>query len=443
MGGVLMGLRSALRLFRSANWFDDRVDQMVQATPAGAMRPTSTLWFDPGGVRPPVSWLPGTGEFETHWDWASADLLSIPGVWRARLLISQAIGQMPLGAFRGIEPVAPLPMILREPVPGEDRANTIAAWVCDLLDHGNAIGIIDDFQAGYATGITPVPCSEVAIGLDATGARHYQVGASGPVYDSSRVFHVKGHSLPGYLRGMGVLETQLESLVRMRAESDYASKAFSSGVPSGIIKVHSPDLDPGTVDDGPGTFSASGIKAGWKGSQRTGDVAVFSELIDFTPLSWTPSDAQMVEARQMSLSDVANIYNLDSYWLGAPSTSMPYQNVQQASVQLVRFTLEWPITCFEAQFSRLIPRGMDARFNRDTILRDDAATRWGTYKVAVELGGMTLDEVRADEGMRPLVDVNPAAPAPPASAVPGIVDPLPLFPAGDQASNAGRARRTG
>src|SRR5262245_51622453 len=125
-----MSIRSALRLFRGS----------IDAVPPGAARPTMTMWYDPGGVLPPVSWAPQS-TFETHWDWGYWSALEIPAVWKARMLISQMIGRMPLGAWKGLDAVTPIPPLLAQPNPPEDRTNTVAAWVCDLLDHGNAVGI--------------------------------------------------------------------------------------------------------------------------------------------------------------------------------------------------------------------------------------------------------------------------------------------------------------
>ena len=85
-----------------------------------------------------------------------------------------------------------------------------------------------------------------------------------------------------------------------------------------------------------------------------GDIAVMSELVDFQPLSWNPTDAQMVEARQLSLVDVANLFNIDPYWVGSSQVSAPYQNVQDAAVQLSRFTLNFWITALEEEFSRFL-----------------------------------------------------------------------------------------
>jgi HK97 family phage portal protein len=197
-------------------------------------------------------------------------------------------------------------------------------------------------------------------------------------------------------------------------------------VPSGLLKVRDPDLQPGSDDDPPGFVTARGIKKQWQASVRTGEVAVMSELVDFTPLSWTPSDAQMVEARQLSLVDVANLFNVDPYWVGSSQVSAPYQNVQDAAVQLSRFTLGFWITALEAQFSRLLPRGQEARFNRDSILRDPQSVRVDNWTKLLAAGVVSVDEVRASEGLPPAPTPEPALP------VAGVT---PLFPAGDSGTN--------
>lgn len=417
-----MKLRNALSLFRAS----------TSAVPPGAARPTVTLWHDPGGTRPPVSWAPVSGQFETHWDWDCFSALSVPGYWRGRMLISQAIGGMPLGAWRDLVAVEPTPSILREPVPGEDRCNSVAAWACDVLDHGNAVGVYGSPNAeGWWTSITPYRAAETAVWTDPeTGRRKYtfySAGIPSRAYDASEVFHVKGTQLPGDLRGMGVLEAGLSTLERMRSESSYANKAFSNGTPAGLLRVKDPDLPAGTPEDEPGYTSAHGIKKAWKRDVTTGDIAVMSDLVDFTPLAWTPTEAQMTEARQLSLVDIANMLNLDPYWVGSSQTSAPYQNVQDAAVQLSRFTLGFWTTAFEAQFSRALPRGQEARFRRDTILRDNQTVRVDNYVKMIEAGIMDADEVRALEGLPPR-----DGPAPLASV-------SPLAPDGDPGTNEGTA----
>lgn len=413
LGDGLMAKKAKRKQFRAS----------IDAVPPGAARPSMTMWYDPGGMRPPVSWWPSSGEFQTHWDSQAWSAFAVPGYWRGRLLLSQAIGGMPLAGWKGLEQLTPTPLVLREPAAGEDRCTTVAAWVGDLIDHGNAIGFVAARNAeGRATSLLPVPCTEVGVGYDAGGRvayDHYQDGIVTRRYypDAGDVFHAKGVlAYPGALRGMGALEAGLSSLSRIRDESAYASNAFRNGTPSGLLRVKDPDLQPGNPDDEAGFASAVGIKKQWKASIGTGDVAVLSDLVDFTPLSWTPSDAQMVEARQLSLVDVANLLNVDPYWVGASQVSAPYQNVQDAALQLSRFSLSPWVNPLEAQFSRFLPYGTEARFNRDTVLRDTASVRIANWVQLLNAGVVDEEYVRSQEGIPP--DAAPAKTQPPAQLFP-------------------------
>jgi HK97 family phage portal protein len=377
------------------------------AVPDGP-RPTVTTWWNPGSGLPPVSWWPASGEFQTHWDMDLVDALAIPGYWRARMLISQAIGGMPLGSWSDLVQ-DPTPAVLVAPNPDEDRCATVAAWVADLLDHGNAIGIIDGWQRNgeAASSVTPWPARDVAVTRE-LGRIVYKFAVRGQIVielPAAQVFHAKGvQGYPGALRGMGVLEAGLSTVARVAAQDRYATNAFATGVPAGLLKIKDPDLQAGSPDDPAGYSTASGIKKTWQENIRTGDIAVLSELVDFTPLGWTPTDAQMIEARQMSIVDIGNLFNLDPYWLGASQTSAPYQNVQDSAEQLMRFALAPWVTALEAQFSRLLTRGHEARFNRDSLLRQQRSDRVATEIAMIQAGIVTIDEVRAWEGMLPLED---------------------------------------
>ena len=46
------------------------------------------------------------------------------------------------------------------------------------------------------------------------------------------------------------------------------------------------------------------------------------------------------------------------------------------------------------------------RFNVDGFLRPDTTTRYAAHKVAIEAGFLTIDEVRAIEGLNPLHENN-------------------------------------
>ena len=76
------------------------------------------------------------------------------------------------------------------------------------------------------------------------------------------------------------------------------------------------------------------------------------------PLAWSPDDAQLTEARRMALLDVANIFNLDGYYLGAPNATLTYQSPGANFSNLLRLSLEPVLADFEDAWSMAwLPRG--------------------------------------------------------------------------------------
>lgn len=379
----------------------------------------------------PMTWLNSDGVLGTHWPASGymGDALAIPGVWRAVTLLSGLVASLPVGVYRAVQPLPKLPTVLIQPTPWEPRANTFSACMRDLLLNGNAILVIHERDADdFATSVVPIPTRDVGVALR-NGSLVYRIGegANARDFPAHDVVHLKGYHEPGDLTGQGVLQHHLGHLARIDAENTYAASTFASAaMPSGILKVHEPEVS---------KERAKVVKDKWR-EQFAGrrEPAVLSDLMDFTPLSWSPTDAQLAEARQMSLVEIAQMFGLPGYWLDAPPTSMVYESAATAATNLVRFTLEYWLTVFEAGLSKLVPRGQDVRFNRDQLLREPLKARYEAYEIGLRAGFIVVDEVRADESLRPLSDLVPTHPAIPDTANPEVIDPLNNVPP-DQITN--------
>ena len=106
-----------------------------------------------------------------------------------------------------------------------------------------------------------------------------------------------------------------------------------AGVPSVAIIANNPDLSQEVAD----TFKED-YEEKFSGPVRRPIVLPLGTTI--TPLGWSPEQSQMVEARKMALVDVANIFNLDSYWLNAPAAGLTYKSPAPLYVALLRTSLE-------------------------------------------------------------------------------------------------------
>lgn len=118
----------------------------------------------------------------------------------------------------------------------------------------------------------------------------------------------------------------------------------------------------------------------------------------------------------MSLQDVANIYNLDGYWLGANAPGLTYRSPGPMYLALLRTSLEPVMAELEQTWSDAwLPRGQSVAFNRLTLTRDDLGTTVTTLNAAVAGGLLTQEEARQYLGLA-------ASPAPTAPTVLSPID---------------------
>lgn len=346
-------------------------------------------------------------------DWPSSSIyqgfMSIPGAWRAAILLSDLLGQVPWNAFRQLiaQPevqIQPNPPLLEQPHPPDTRMSTFSSWALDLIWHGNAIGVIAARNPqGWPTAVIPVPARFAAVRriqpfMDSplpVGALEYSIGELR--LGADEVMHIKGPCESGFVRGMGVLETQLNTLT---LASDLGKKAQSvtrNGVPTGILESSNPDL----TDD-----EALNMKTKWVANQRDNTIAVLNSATKFTPLSWNPEQMQLVEARKMSLNEMELVFGLPVGWLGGMNSARQYSNIEQDAVNLLKFSLSGHLARFEQTLSLQFPRGTQVRADLDSILRADTMTRYQAYAIALQNEFLDKDEVRGKEHLPPMVDDN-------------------------------------
>jgi HK97 family phage portal protein len=337
--------------------------------------------------------------FEGNWAGVYVDqdtMLGVPAIWRGITLISDAIGAMPLHAYRGDTLVTPTPNILLRPNPPCIRMETISAMASALLIHGNYIAVLGEPGAnGLPESFYPVEPNRVNVSRD-NGRMIYMI--DGRQYDQSQILHIKNFSMPGALVGVGILGAQKQALGKLIAINEYASRYFDGGVsPSAILKSANPDW---TQEE------ADALKAAWMSmySSRNRAPAVLNSSTEFQVLSDNAQEAQLIEAQQQALVEASNILGLPAYYLGAPNSSRTYSNVEQENLQLIRWSIQPIAQRIEEALSDLLVRGQVAKFNFDSLLRTDTLSRYQAHQIAISNGFLTVDEVREMEKREGLDD---------------------------------------
>lgn len=343
----------------------------------------------------------------TPYGWYDGSALRVPAVGRATAVYTATIRQCPLDAYRGAA-VLGRPRILARPDPTAGRAWFVGVNVEDYLWHGNSICLVTSRNAeGWPATVRWIPAVWVSIRWTPGDLRHsYWVNERELPFDD--VIHVRrsaDRSLP--FRGVGVLEQYLATFDRVAAEEDYEAGTLSgAGVPSVAIIANNPQLSGEEAGEGKTVWMDK-----FDGPGR--EPAILPYGTQVIPLSWSPADSQMIEARKMSLQDVANAFNLDGYWLGAPTASLTYRSPAPLYTALVRTSLEPVLADFEEAWGDAwLPSTTALRFDRLQLTRDDFGSAVPALVAASGGPFIALEEARQYVGL-------------PSAAPAGIASPLP------------------
>jgi HK97 family phage portal protein len=362
------------------------------------------------------------------------EVLGLPAFNRGKNLIGGLIAQMPLVDRKDDgTPWADNP-IMTDPWPVMGPAEWISFQIDALIMTGDAMAIPVDFDAGgYARQLVPIDPRRVLVYVE-DGQVWYDIYTStGGVITlpRSQMFHAKGLTLThDGLRGVGVI---IQFALAMGLSSELMRYGFNAytgaGVPSGVVKVNLRNVSQSQAD---------GVKSDWLTSFRDKSPAVLSQLMDFTPISWSPVDMAFLESRRFSVSDIAYTLNLDPMDLDTTmGSSNTYHNREQKSYDRLLTSIGPYMVRLEQAFRFLVPRGHHATFDRSVILWADSLTRAQVQQLQLANGTMVLNEARAME-QRPLFGdwanepfAQPPALEPP-EPTPAGAENVPIVPSGEE-----------
>ena len=221
------------------------------------------------------------------------------------------------------------------------------------------------------------------------------------------------------IRGVGVVEEHLATLDRAAAEEEYERSTLSgAAVPSVAV------IAPGQVNQEVADEAKQAWQAKFAGAIR--EPVILPNGTQVVPLAWSPTDAQLIEARKLTLVDIANIFNIDGYWLGAPVAGMTYKTSSPQYQQILRTSLEPVLVDFEDVWSDAwMPRGQKIHFERNQLLREDLPTSAIALCQLKGSGIIAADEARDYLMGQPLELSGPPPKEAPPPAPPATVPPPP------------------
>jgi HK97 family phage portal protein len=311
--------------------------------------------------------------------WDATTARSIPGIGRA-LGIYGMVAQCALLHMKGRETLTPTPRMLQRPDPDMALPTWIQVHIEDWFLHGNACHLVTAYGAdGYPAAAKWFPAHQWGI-EDNRGEPVYLL--NGREVPRSQVVHVKRGVDPSFRhRGIGVVEQYLGTLNRAGLQSAAETANLSTrGMPS--VAVIQPD---GSVYD---PTNADNVAEKWEEryAGQANKPGIFPAGTQVIPLSWNPVDQQLVQARGMTIKDIANASNLDGYWLGAEGSSHTYRSPGPMFLVLARTSLNPMLRTFEDEWSHAwLPYGRTVGFDTVELKKDDLESMVRTFTMGSAL----------------------------------------------------------
>lgn len=372
------------------------------------IRGQTTLMLDD-----PTGWSTGGS---TLFGGKEMQAMKLPAVNACIEIISDSVAKMPIYLMDGET---------RERVPDHPAVRLLTGRPTEALTafdyhklmesrriaYGNAYALILRDKWGQPVELLPIAPGYMLPILD-TNAKLWYVGINPKTHEYRKfwptdVLHYKAFSTDG-LEGISYLRRGAETIEAALQAQRYESNYYrNGGQVSGILTTDT-DLSPRpTTIGGEKVDIKSKIRAEWEsihsGADNAYRIAVLDNGLKYTPLTATNRDAQFIESKAASVEDIARLFNIPFYKLGAGKES--YAANTQAAIEYIQRTLSPIVSEHEQEDTHKLllesecSRGLQLRRNMMGELRGDWTARAAWYKAMREIGAYSVDDIRALEDL--------------------------------------------
>lgn len=234
------------------------------------------------------------------------------------------------------------------------------------------------------------------------GRDEYVYTHDGETYTEDEVIYIPYLSADGK-RGKSPLSVARESCEAVQSMTRHLSNFYKKGaVKKGALKLTQPISDE----------NKRKLKKQWAdlygGSDNSGDIAILDDGMEWADISLPLSDAQFVESRRLTALDIATIFNVPGSSVGLSQEK--YSNLQEINDRFIQDVVAPDCINIEEahNFSCFLDTENNyyAKFNISAGMRGSPEKRVAYYEKMLQIGVMTINEVRALEEMNGIGDLG-------------------------------------
>lgn len=272
-------------------------------------------------------------------------------------------------------------------------------FVRSLDTAGNAYARIERDGAGQVTALWPLEASRVTVERLENGRLRYRYSSDRAVlvFLQEEVLHIRASSEDGLL-GRSPIAIARGALGLGLTLNNFAQKLADADFKSGGYIVQPADTNASRKRD----FRGSLAEQEEEDPKRP---KVLDPGAKYIPVTFSNTDAEVLETRKLSNEDVARIFGVPPASVGI-SQSVSYGSAQQAAQDLVTNALAPLAQRVEQAMARCLlttegRRTLIIEHDLSGLLRGDTTARWAAYKTAREIGALSSREIRKFENFGP------------------------------------------
>lgn len=215
------------------------------------------------------------------------------------------------------------------------------------------------------------------------------------------VFHLVGLTLDG-VHGVSAITYARETIGLSLTMEDHGASTFRNGARVSTVLKHPGKLGPEGIESLRG--SLEDFRAG---GEKEGKALILEEGMDASALAMNAQDAQWIESRKFSRTDIAMFFGVPPHMIGDTEKSTSWgTGIEQQSIGFVTWTLEDHLTMWEEAITvdLLDDEKTRAKFNRSALVKGDIKARWEAYVKALQWGVFSPDDVLELEDRNPRAD---------------------------------------
>jgi len=329
--------------------------------------------------------------------------------------ISSAIASLPAYVYRRLErgreideqhPVARL--IANGPNQHQSWADWMEWTIASALSRGNALSEIVYDARGAVVGLKPIPWEWCSVQLLGSGRLAYDVVETTALYGGTgrprrllqdEVLHLRDRSDDGLI-GRSRLQRAAAVVQSGISIQDFGNALYRNGVnPSGALQMD------GKLTDEQLDRLAKQFKDSFAGTANVAKAMVLDQGAKWEQISISPEDAEFLASRRFTVEELCRLYGVPPPVAGDLSHGT-FSNVESLLRWFAQATLTPWVRKLESEFSRSVFSAASRSTHKleldlSGLLRGDPAARWNSWKIAVDSGILSPDEVREEEGWNP------------------------------------------